>query len=248
MQPEQFETHARVEDHHWWFTARRAILLEVVSAIAPAGTPVADVGCGTGGNAAAFGAAGHPVIGLDPSADAIALAQSRFPSLRFDVSSNAGDASAHLRNGGVLLLTDVLEHVENDRALFESAVSAVPSGGHLIITVPADASLWSPHDVAFGHFRRYSPEMLEVLISSQPVVARLLTPFNSRLYPLVAIRRRWVRGGATKGGDLDVPAGPFNRILHRIFAGEHRKLVAGIDRGRAVYSRGVSLIAVLRRP
>lgn len=247
MRSEQFEAHARVEDRHWWFTARREILRQVVGAIASGTAPVADVGCGTGGNAAAFADRGHPVLGLDPSEDAIRLARQRFPRVAFQVSDDATNARSHLAEGGVLLLTDVLEHVKDDDALLDAAVSAVPVGGHLVITVPADMRLWSAHDVAFGHFRRYDMDVLETLIGRHPVTVRLLLPFNVRLYPLIALRRRWLKGRASEGGDLDVPAGPFNRLLHRIFAGEARGLVAALDRDQSAQRPGVSLMAVLRR-
>ncbi len=247
MQPDQFAAHARVEEHHWWFTARRTILLRLLAAVAEPGAAVADIGCGTGGNAAAVAAAGHPVLGLDASPEAVAHATARFPMAAFRLSGQAMEAAPHLAAGGVALLTDVLEHVADDRALLSDVVGALPVGGHLILTVPADPMLWSAHDTAFGHHRRYDREMLAALVGEQPVTVRLLSPFNSRLRPLVALRRRWGRATSSPGGDLDMPVGPFNQVLHRIFASEAAPLVAALDRGTAPFRRGVSLIAVLRR-
>src|ERR1019366_4948692 len=156
MQHEEFAAHAELEERHWWFTGRREILRALLHAVAPPNSGVAllDIGCGTGGNTAAF-ASEYNVMGIDPSADGIAFAKARFPSVCFLESDNPEDGRAHLAGGGVVLMTDVLEHVADDRGLLAQAIDVVPSGGHLILTVPSDPALWSRHDTDFGHFRRY---------------------------------------------------------------------------------------------
>ena len=246
MQLEQFEAHARLEERHWWFTARRAILLRILQAIAPPGSPVADVGCGTGGNAAAISRAGYKVLGLDPSPEAIALAEERFPDVVFRCTDQPAEARTHLSDRGTLLMTDVLEHVEGDGALLRDAVAATPSGGHLLLTVPADPSLWSGHDVAFGHKRRYVVESFRALWHGEPVQERLCSHYNARLWPLIAaVRRMGTRGNG--GGDLDVPVGPLNAVFRAVFQSEAGALVAALDGGAAPFARGVSLVAVLRK-
>ena len=54
MLPEQFELHAKIEDRHWWFTARRRIVTRLTEDLIDAGASVLDLGCGTGANIAAF--------------------------------------------------------------------------------------------------------------------------------------------------------------------------------------------------
>lgn len=245
MQHEQFVAHAELENRHWWFTARRVILRGLVHAVATPGmgTALVDVGCGTGGNAAAL-AGEYDVLGLDPSGDAIELARSRFPGVRFVRADDPEPARAHLTRGGVLLMTDVLEHVADDRGLLARTIDAVPAGGHLVLTVPADPALWSRHDTQFGHYRRYRAAELRALWHDAPVEERLLTPFNARLKPVIATIRRFTRDD---GSDLGIPTGPLNAVLHRIFAGEASALVRAIDRGKPAFSRGVSLAAVLRK-
>lgn len=245
MQHEQFAAHAEVEDRHWWFTGRRAIITALLHSVAPPGQGLAilDVGCGTGGNAAAL-AAEYDVLGIDPSAIAIELARARFPGVRFLEADDPEVGRDHLAGGGAVIMTDVLEHVADDRSLLAAAMNVVPRDGHLVLTVPADPDLWSRHDVQFGHFRRYRMADFRALWRDQPVIERLVTPFNARLRPLIAMIRRFTRDG---GSDLAIPVGPTNAVLHRVFAGEARVLTAAIDRGRPAYSRGVSLAAVLRK-
>jgi SAM-dependent methyltransferase len=245
VQREQFVAHAQLEDRHWWFTARREILRALLHAVAPArrGAALVDIGCGTGGNSAAF-AGEYDVLGLDPSADAIALARSRFPDVEFIESADPGVARTRLATGGAVLMTDVLEHVADDRALLRDAIAITPPGSHLVLTVPCDPALWSRHDTQFGHFRRYQPADFRALWRDAPVETRLLTPFNARLRPVIAAIRRFTRDG---GSDLHIPSGPLNHVLHRVFAGEAAAMVNAIDRDSPPFRRGVSLAAILRR-
>jgi len=245
MQHDEFVAHAELEVQHWWFTGRRDILRALLHAAAPPNQGIAllDIGCGTGGNSAAF-ANEYKVMGIDPSAEGIAFAKARFPSVAFSVSDRPADGRAHLASGGVVLLTDVLEHVADDHALLAQAIDVVPSGGHLILTVPSDPALWSKHDTDFGHFRRYLCDDFQKLWSGAPVEERLLTPFNARLRPVIATIRKIA---PDTGNNLRLPAGPLNWMLHRVFAGEAPALVGALDRHTRPFSRGVSLVAVLRK-
>lgn len=245
MQHEQYAAHAQFEDQHWWFTARRAILRKLIHAVAPPGSGIAlmDIGCGTGGNAASL-AAEYDVLGIDPSADAIGYAQSRFPGVRFIQTDDLEAGRAHLIRSGVVLILDVLEHVADDRGLLDRAVNVVPAGGHLVLTVPADPALWSRHDTQYGHFRRYRSAEFRALWCDAAVEERLLSPFNARLWPVIAAIRRFTRD---TGSDFDIPVGGLNAVLRRIFAGEAAALVRAIDSGKPAFSRGVSLVAVLRK-
>jgi SAM-dependent methyltransferase len=244
---ELFVAHARLEERHWWFTARRAILRALLHAISPPGrgTALVDIGCGTGGNVAAF-AAEYDALGVDPSADALELARERYPGVTFLQGDDPAVARGHLARGGVLMMTDVLEHVVDDQSLFDQALATLPSGGTMLITVPNDPALWSPHDELFGHSRRYTTDTLRALWRNAAVDERLLSPFNARLQPVIALIRRFRRHHRVRpGGDLGLSAGPLNGLLRRIFAGEAGALVAAIDRGAAPFARGVSLVAVV---
>jgi hypothetical protein len=120
----------------------------------------------------------------------------------------------------------------------------------VLITVPADMSLWSQHDESFGHWRRYDAERLRATWRGLAVEERLLSYYSARLYPIVKLvrtisqKRKHAAGAA--GTDFTMPPAPVNRVLETFFAGEAQALDRGIDRGRISYRHGSSLIAILR--
>lgn len=254
MHSAQFQLHAQIEERHWWFVARRRILRELVAAVAPpepsCHQTVVDIGCGTGANIAAF-SSDYRCFGVDASAEAIELARSRFPEVNFHCGEAPGDITDWLGEVNVVLLTDVLEHVEDDRGMLEGIVEACSPATKLVITVPADMRLWSPHDTAFGHYRRYDMSSLASIWQGMPVQVRLLSHFNHRLYPAVRLARTIsrLRGRSAGAADTDfrLPNPPTNRLLETIFAGESNHLSAAIDSDNCPYHRGVSLVAILQR-
>jgi SAM-dependent methyltransferase len=253
MQSAQFQLHAEIEQAHWWFVARRQIIRRIVSEMLPPATDagILDVGCGTGGNIAEL-AGDYRCVGVDTSPEAIELASKRFPQVKFLCGTAPEVVLDCLPRIQLILLMDVLEHVADDLDLLSKLVLAATPGTYFLITVPADPKLWSGHDVAFGHYRRYEPDRLRRLWLDLPIRPVFISHFNSRLYPLVKLkrsisRRRGATGGLA-GTDFRLPSRQINRALQRIFAGESRRLIGTLRRQCEGYRSGVSLIALLQRP
>jgi len=251
MRDEVQENNARVEDRHWWFTARRRILGDLVAEIA-AGRRlrILDVGCGTGGTSGGL-TAEHEVTGLDPSAVAVRLASDRFPSARYAQSMELSAIRAAAAGCDLVLLMDVLEHVEDDFLMLSTIVAGMEPGAHLLVTVPAHPELWSAHDDASQHWRRYTRDRLVRVWRDLPLEARLVSPCNAMLAPLVRAMRA-VRGQNRPwhgtGEALEVPNAPMNAFLRWTFEREAAPLVRALrERGAAPFRDGISLIAVLRR-
>ncbi|RCS54296.1 class I SAM-dependent methyltransferase [Bremerella cremea] len=251
MDAAQFETHAAHEQKHWWFVARRQILSQVLLELAPPGSPLLDVGCGTGANAAWF-AEQFPTTGIDVSRYAIELARQRFPQVRFACGTIEDIEPETCQQIRLVTLLDVLEHVPDDLQVFSQLLSRITLGTHVVVTVPAGKDLWSPHDQALGHYRRYSAERLSLVWKGLPVECRLLTHFNARLYgPIRLVRsltRKRQQSAGHQGTDLALPPKPINAALRYCFAGEAKRIVRSLQRGGAGgYAHGVSLLAVLKR-
>jgi SAM-dependent methyltransferase len=250
VEREIFAIHAELEPRHWWFRARRSIVRQLIEELVPprTGALVADAGCGTGGTLGALSDA-YRCVGVDPTPEAIALAHKHFPGIDFRTGFAPDDLSDVVGDVKVVTMLDVLEHVKDDAGLLASMVRSLRPGAFLVLTVPADMRLWSPSDVVYGHHRRYDRAGFERLWADLPVRARLVSHFNSRLYPLVRAARlaSRLRGKTTghAGTDLALPPAPANYALERIFASEAtalRETLAGRHPG---FTYGVSLIAVL---
>lgn len=244
---------ARLEDSHWWFTARAQIVAAIGTHLLPESARLVEVGCGTGNLLAAFPDDWHRV-GVDVSSEAIAIAQARHSGRGLHlVAGSAPDAvREELRAADLVLFCDVLEHIDDEVTVFRSVVEELSPGTRILITVPAGMELWSPHDVSHGHFRRYDRAGLAKLWEGQPLLTHLLSPFNYRLYPLVRlVREVSARTSFTLGPantDLALPAKPLNWMLRRTFLSELGPLLRALDsEAPPVRRRGVSWLAVLER-
>lgn len=254
MKREQFEAHCRAEKSHWWFRARRRILMDIVRELVPpnCGNLVVDVGCGTGGNVAALWGE-YEAIGLDLSELTIKLAREHSPQAEFLVGTGPDAIADRIEDATLFLCTDVLEHIEFERDFLREWVEAAPSGSYFLMTVPADMALWSPHDVSHSHFRRYDMQGWLQVWQDMPLITLMASYFNTTLYPIVRLLRTLTRlRGKSLGEadtDLTVPWGPINKTLEWLFARErHRLLNLLADPRQKGFGYGVSLISVLRKP
>jgi SAM-dependent methyltransferase len=247
--------YALFEDDHWWFAGRRQILHRMVRRLMEPSTSrlIVDVGCGPGGNIASF-ASMFRCLGVDSSEPAIELARRRFPGVAFVLGIAPRDIPEQAGEADLWLLMDVLEHVDDDLTMLTALVAAAKPGALFFITVPADPALWSPHDDAAGHRRRYTKTTLRNLWKSLPVKERMLSAYNARLYwpvklirSLTAWRGRGHGAAEAAGLDLRFPPAPFNGILTALLTNEAVRLTNALDSQAKGYGRGVSLVAVLER-
>jgi SAM-dependent methyltransferase len=65
-----------------------------------------------------------------------------------------------------VMLSNVLEHIEDDAEAVRRFRSVLPDDGRLVILVPALPALFGAIDEAIGHYRRYTPETLRSVIES----------------------------------------------------------------------------------
>ena len=155
-----------LEHDHWWFRAKRRFLRLALqrNGVVVSGNHLRalDVGCGTGAVLEELTALGFRAEGLDMSPVAQGFCEKKGLSVRL------GDATALPfpdASFDVVTALDVIEHVDQDEKAIEEIYRVLKPGGTAIITVPAHAYLWSYHDVALHHKRRYSKSDFLQLVS-----------------------------------------------------------------------------------
>jgi SAM-dependent methyltransferase len=234
---------AEIEGAHWWFLARRRILRETIRRLLPLppGARLLEAGCGTGGNLAMLEAFGE-VSAFEPDQRARELASRK---AGIEVRDGRLPSEVPFEAGGfdLVVALDVLEHLDDDLAGLKALVTRLRPGGWMLITVPAFSFLWSHHDVAHHHKRRYRKSKLVGLATQAGLRPVTTTYFNSLLFPLIAaVRFAKNLLGIESADDSHVPAGLVNGLLCAVFASE-RHLI-----GRIALPAGASILMTACRP
>ncbi len=78
----------------------------------------------------------------------------------------------------LICLFDVIEHISNDQAVFSKLSHLLTDGGILFFSVPLHASAWTSFDVLVGHYRRYNPEDLQIILDTHAFDIDRSAPFG----------------------------------------------------------------------
>ncbi|MCX5875940.1 MAG: class I SAM-dependent methyltransferase [Deltaproteobacteria bacterium] len=243
MRPETYREMAEVQDRHWWFVARKRILANLIRTLAlPTEPRILEIGCGTGGNLAMLARFGRLcAMEYDVEARAIAASLGICP-----VAAGGLPDPVPFEDGqfDLICLLDVLEHIEDDLAALMRASKLLDPAGRLLVTVPAYAWLWSTHDEAHHHFRRYTVKSVRKLANAAGLSVYRLGYFNSLMFSLIAGARLLQKAvGKNAGSDAALPASFVNQLLTGLF-GLERHIAP-----RTLFPFGTSVLAVLgKRP
>ncbi|MGN6612195.1 MAG: class I SAM-dependent methyltransferase [Angustibacter sp.] len=221
---------AELEDHHWWYRERRVLLERDLRGLRP-GTAL-DVGAAGGGNTRVLRRLGWNAIALEYGPEGAQVAHERgLPTLRGDATAlPVADASLDL-----VVAFDVLEHLDDDDAAVREVRRVLRPGGRYLVAVPCDPRLWSAHDEAVGHVRRYTRATLSSLLVRGGFALGPMRSWNVLLRPVVSLRRR-----ASTGSDLEALSPVVNLGLRSIITAERYLPVRSLP--------GVSLMVEARRP
>lgn len=226
MERAVYDRMAEIDRDHWWFVARRKIVTALIEKHRPKPEPlkILEVGCGTGSNIAMLQGFGT-VDAVEPDDGARALAEAR---------SGIAIKGGYLPDGvalpdghyDLIVLLDVLEHIPEDLPALSALRRKLAPGGRLLVTVPAMPWLWSAHDAAHHHQRRYTAKTLTDVFTRAGFRLRHRTYFNTVLFPLIVAARAVGKVTGREGGDDAMPPRPLNRLLEALFGAE-RYWVAG---------------------
>ena len=258
MNTAEFDRMFAIEETHWWYRGRRELVRDSLRRHAPSGRPlqVLDVACATGMSFRFLADLGQ-IRGIDISDETI-----RYCALRgIDriVKADAMKLPFAAGSYDVVLALDAFEHFDDDLAAMRETWRVLRPGGVLVATVPAFMSLWSPHDDAYHHKRRYRRAQFRERLQQAGFTVERVSYTTMTLFVPVFLLRRWrrLREGASNGaagaahGKQEVAvvsdfAVPFPRPVE-LLASAITSAEVALER-HVNLPFGVSLLAVLRKP
>jgi len=248
MKHEEYERMFRFEDAYWWFVARRHLIVSLLDARYARGGAlrILDVGCGTGAmldELAPFGA----VTGADFAPEALGFCRTRgshYPLARADVRRLPFASESF----DIVTAMDIIEHIDDDKAASAEIFRVLKPGGRLFVTVPAFPSLWSEHDEALYHYRRYTGPRLKDLFQRVGFVVPKISYIVTAQFPPIWLYRQIAnlrprrRAGGEKQANLVNFAGPVNAALLALSEWETRLVGRGVN-----LPFGVSVVCVAEK-
>ena len=246
MEKDEYRLMHRIEQTYWWFVGKRFLVktaLERLSVDSLRQGKALDVGCGTGMILKLLESFG-PAYGMELSWEAIRFLRQR--NLNLIARSDANQYVPFKTNSfSVVTCLDVLEHLDDDLNLVKEMFRVCKPGGYVIVTVPAFESLWSPHDTALHHKRRYTKHaLIKRMCQCNWKVVKCSYYNTILLLPILAIRRLKTLLSQDKDPHSDffirLPAW-LNRTLSLLFISEIYCLTF------LVFPFGVSLLLILQK-
>ncbi|MBR8838903.1 MAG: class I SAM-dependent methyltransferase [Stigonema ocellatum SAG 48.90 = DSM 106950] len=242
MEKDFYLQYSAVEDKHWWFVGRRQILDQVIRKLRlPTDSKILEAGCGTGGNLRMLAHHGNlSAMELDETACQLANERQVIQVQLGSLPDNIPFTDEY----DLIVMLDILEHIDDDLAALVALHSRLKPGGWLLITVPAYQFLWSRHDDINHHKRRYVLKGLKQVVSKAGYAVRYGGYFNSFLFPMVAGVRYLqkllqIDSSSGSSDDLALPSKPVNQFLSFLFASERHL----IDRFSLPFGVSVLLLA-----
>lgn len=188
---------------HWYYISKARAIKSLIGQ-EPVGS-LLDVGAGSGVFSRILVEDGiaQEAVCVDPNYDDEWLEAHRSDCLVFKRSVNIVDAP-------LVLMIDVIEHVDDDIGLIAEYSSRAKEGARFLISVPAFNFLWSSHDDFLEHRRRYTLDMLTAAVEAAGLEVVSTRYFFGMLFPAVAALRladRALNGdrAATKSALKSVP-------------------------------------------
>lgn len=176
------------------------------------------------------------------------------------ITVRRGDLFDETGSYPLIILFEVLEHLERDVDVLAHLASLLEPGGRLILSVPAHMRLWGPTDEIVGHVRRYERQELASRLTEaglEPLrVWSVAVPVSNALLALRGHlnRRRIAAGGVaadsrerTEGSGLDRVAGAPDAVYALLFNRFTMAPVFALQRAFLMTDLGTGFIAAARR-
>jgi len=213
MNKDELSSLASIEEKHWWFKERRE-LLRLWALTFATSSQFLDIGAGVGRQSLLLrDELGMQVTAIELSDFGVAacleknLKVIQISATQLPLLSESFDA---------IIAMDVLEHIQEDVDVLNEIERVLKLNGSTFITVPAFPFMWSDHDVAVGHVRRYTKSEIVDKIEQSGLTITSLRYWNSLLFPFALTSRFLFRNGA----DLKMPPALLNSLLFYVVSKE----------------------------
>ncbi len=217
-------------EHHYWNHGRNKIILRKLLPFVKKTDILFDIGCGSGITVDFLRKAGLNCHGCE-IADVLPLSESIAPFFysNTDAFTLTGDLREQCK---VILLLDVLEHLENPGEFVRTCTTYSPNLNLLIITLPAHKELWSNYDEYYGHFTRYDLDGVESLFEKTEFQLLEAGYFFHALYLPMRLICLLGKEGSTEIHPPRLPI--FHRLLSSFFSMEEA-LIPSFVPGTSLY-------------
>lgn len=157
MEIREYDKLHKLEESNWYFVSRRLFFSKIFGKYVPkrSNMRILDLGCGSGQMFKMLGKYGK-VLGVEPSFYMLRLA----PDAAFRVCSDGVRLPFKDGTFDMITLFGVLEHIDDDTGVLKELKRVSRKNGLVFIEVPAYQFLWSSHDEALHHKRRYTKKSL----------------------------------------------------------------------------------------
>lgn len=174
------------QDTHWYFVSKSRALLKAIGPRPP--TRIVDVGAGSGFFS--------KVLLRDTPAVSAVCIDTGYADERSETCFGkrlSFRRSAPVADADLVLLMDVLEHVDDDEGLVRTYAGPARPGTRFIVSVPAFSWLWSTHDVFLEHRRRYTRRSIRRVLAGAGLTPVCDFYFFGAVFPGAVAQRLWSR-------------------------------------------------------
>ncbi len=205
---------------HFWIRRRFDVMKSLADPLVRSCQRIAEIGCGNGLLQRSIeDYYGRSVVGFDLNELALRKNVSRRSALYcYDILEKRPEFSAQF---DLLILFDVLEHIENESEFLQCVKFHLTESGILLVNVPAHQSLFSDYDRAAGHIRRYSLNQLVRIALRNGYDVQDVSYWGLPLVPLLLLRK-WLSLEASNGSaGFDARGPAMNAFLSGLARFEH---------------------------
>lgn len=253
MKPENYEIIFEVEDDHWWFVGRRAVVFAQIrdalgradrmsasqTADGTSALQLLDIGCGTGATMDHLRRFGE-VQGIDLAM--IPLSFSRRRGHQRTMCASATELPFADETFDLITALDVIEHLDDDVAGLSEIHRTLKPGAPAVIYVPAFMALWGPNDDQSGHKRRYRLHELQAAVKKAGLKVERISYSNFAMFLPIWLGRKLLNLlGRTEASENRINHRLINNLMAWLFASEANWL----RRHRLPF--GVSIVCVVRK-